>query len=99
MRKLIALSLLLMTSAFATSSVDEFYEAQENEYAHIWRDIWTEDYGMAMYHLNSMRTYTTEDEIHCLLMKLYIETKRHDKAAREGIMDDIDEIVEEEYMD
>ena len=92
MKKLALLSCLCFSSAFAGSLSDD------NDYGPIWGEIYTGDYGLAAYHLKDMDIEDAEDEIHTLLIKLFIAVKKGKTAAQYDIVDQIEEIVEDAYV-
>jgi len=90
MKKMIALSILACSSAFALSDSDD--------YASAWRDIYSSEYVLACYHLKNIDQSYVEDELHVLLMKLFIATKRGATSTQYDIIEQIEDIVEDEYI-
>jgi len=90
MKKLLFLSALACVPMFAIDS--------DNDYSSAWRDIYSEEYGLACYHLKDMDISQPEDELHVLLMKLFIAVKRGKTSTQFDIVEQIEELVEDEYV-
>lgn len=92
MKSILLSSIILLSPCFAEESFES------HDYSSAWRDIYSEEYGLACYHLKDIDISQPEDELHVLLMKLLIAVKRGKTSTQFDIVEQIEELVEDEYV-